>query len=48
VLRREFPHLGHHAKVLWSLSYFAASVGFVSESTVRHYIEHQWDAVMAS
>ena len=27
---------------------FAASVGDVSESMVRGYIEHQWDAVMAS
>ncbi|WP_081272086.1 transposase [Mycobacteroides immunogenum] len=34
------------AKVLWSpASYFAASVGYVSESMVRRYIEHQWDAV---
>jgi hypothetical protein len=24
---------------------FAASVGCVSESMVRRYIEHQWDAV---
>ena len=30
---------------LWSPSYFAASVGYVSESTVRGYIEHQWDEV---
>jgi len=36
------------AKVRARLSYFAASVGYVSESTVRRYIEHQWDAVMAS
>ena len=28
------------AKVLWSPSYFAASVGYVWESTVRRYIEH--------
>jgi putative transposase len=48
VLRQEFPHLRNHAKVLWSPSYFAASVGYVSKSTVRRYIEHQWDAVMAS
>ena len=48
VLRQEFAHLRNHAKVLWSPSYFAASVGYVSESTVRRYIEHQWDAVMAS
>jgi len=33
---------------LWSPSYFAASVGYVSESMVCRYIEHQWDAVMAS
>jgi putative transposase len=45
VLRAEFPYLRRGAKVLWSPSYFAASVGYVSESTVRGYIEHQWDAV---
>jgi putative transposase len=45
VLRQEFPYLRRFAKVLWSPSYFAASVGYVSESTVRRYIEHQWDAV---
>jgi putative transposase len=48
VFRQEFPHLRSVAKVLWSPSYFAASVGDVSESTVRGYIEHQWDAVVAS
>lgn len=41
-LRAEFPWLGRK-RVLWSKSYFAASVGYVSESTVRRYIEHQWD-----
>lgn len=46
VLRAEFPYLRRFAKVLWSPSYFAASsVGYVSESTVRRYIEHQWDSV---
>jgi putative transposase len=40
VLRAEFPHLRRLAKVLWSPSYLRAS-----ESTVRRYIEHQWDAV---
>jgi len=48
VLRQEFPHLCNHAKVLWSPSFFAASVGYVSESTVRRYIAHRRDAVMAS
>ncbi len=43
VLRSEFAHLSRR-RVLWSKSYFCASVGYVSESTVRHYIEHQWDA----
>lgn len=45
VLGAEFPHVRTFAKVLWSPSYFAASVGYVSESTVRRYIEHQWDKV---
>ena len=48
VLPREFPHLCSHAKVWWSPSWFAVSVGYVSESTVRRYIEQQWDAAMAS
>ncbi|MDT5413045.1 MAG: REP-associated tyrosine transposase [Mycobacterium sp.] len=46
-LRAEFAYLCRFAKVLWSPSYFAASVGYVLESTVRRYIEHQWDAVAA-
>ena len=45
VLRAEFPYLRRFARVLWSPSYFAAAVGYVSESTVRRYIEHQWDGV---
>ncbi len=44
VLRCEFPWLGHKA-VLWLKSYFVASVGYVSESTVQRCIEHQWDQV---
>jgi putative transposase len=45
VLWAEFPYVRRFAKVLWSPSYFAASVGDVSESTVRRYLEHQWDVV---
>jgi putative transposase len=45
VLRQEFQHLHRFATVLWSPSYFAASVGYVSESTVRRYIDHRWDTV---
>jgi putative transposase len=48
VLRAEFAYLRRFARVLWSPSYFAASVGDVWESTVRGYIEHQCDAVLAS
>jgi putative transposase len=48
VLRQEFLHLRNFAKVLWSPAYFAVSVGYVSETTVRRYIEHQWDVVGAS
>lgn len=44
VLRAEFAWL-RRRRMLWSKSYFAASVGCVSEATVRRYIEHQWDAV---
>lgn len=42
VLRSEFTWLASRG-VLWSNSYFAASVGYVSEVTVRRYIEHQWE-----
>ncbi|MGH3635948.1 IS200/IS605 family transposase [Mycobacterium sp.] len=48
MLRAEFPYLSNRAKVLWSASYFAASVEYVWESTVCRYIEHRWDAVLAS
>ena len=47
VLRAEFPHLCRFAQVLWSPYYFAASVGYVCESTVPRYIEHRWDGVAA-
>ena len=41
VLRREFPTLRSRLPTLWSRSYFAATVGAVSEPTIRHYIEAQ-------
>jgi putative transposase len=43
VLRSEFQYRRRFAKVLRSPSHFATSVGYVSESPVRRYIEHQWD-----
>lgn len=41
VLRQEFPSLRSRLPTLWSRSYFAATVGAVSEATIRHYIEAQ-------
>jgi putative transposase len=41
VLRREFPHLRSRLPTLWSRSYYAGTVGHVSETTVRKYIEAQ-------
>ncbi|PWC61026.1 transposase [Azospirillum sp. TSH7] len=41
VLRQEFPALRSRLPTLWSRSYFAATVGSVSEETIRRYIEDQ-------
>ena len=41
VLRGEFPFLRSRLPTLWSRSYFAATVGAVSEATIRRYIEAQ-------
>lgn len=41
VLRSEFPHLRSRLPTLWSRSYFCATVGAVSEATIRRYIEAQ-------
>ena len=40
-LRAEFPHLCTRLPTLWSRSYFVASVGRVSEDTIRRYIDEQ-------
>lgn len=40
-LRQEFKHLRSRLPTLWSRSYFMATVGTVSEATVRRYIESQ-------
>lgn len=40
-LRQEFPHLRSKLPTLWSRSYFASTVGFVTEEAVRKYIENQ-------
>jgi putative transposase len=41
LLRQEFKMLRTRLPTLWSRSYFAATVGAVSESTIRRYIEAQ-------
>jgi putative transposase len=41
ILRAEFPHLKSRLPTLWSKSYYAGTIGSVSEETVRHYIENQ-------
>ena len=40
-LREEFPFLRSRLPTLWSRSYYAGSVGSVSEAVVRKYIEEQ-------
>ena len=41
VLREEFHQLRTRLPTLWSRSYFAGTVGAVSEATIRRYIEAQ-------
>ena len=41
LLREEFPALRSRLPTLWSRSYLAASVGAVSEATIRRYIAAQ-------
>jgi putative transposase len=41
ILRGEFPALKNRLPTLWSRSYYAGTVGHVSEATVRRYIESQ-------
>ena len=40
-LRKEFATLRSRLPTLWSRSYFASSVGTVSEATIRKFIEEQ-------
>ena len=41
ILREEFPQLKSRLPTLWSRSYYAGTVGHVSEATVKKYIENQ-------
>ncbi|MDA8149186.1 MAG: transposase [Actinomycetota bacterium] len=44
VLRAELARL-RCRQVLWSTSYVAAPVGYVSQQTVRRYVGRPWDAL---
>jgi len=41
ILRDEFPHLTSKLPSLWTRSYYCETVGHISESTVKKYIEEQ-------
>jgi putative transposase len=41
ILRLEFPTLRSRLPTLWSRSYYAGTVGHVSEATIKTYIESQ-------
>ncbi len=41
ILRQEFSHLTTRMPTLWSRSYYVGTIGHVSESTVKKYIEEQ-------
>ena len=41
LLRQEFASLKSRLPTLWTRSYFCESVGHISESTVKRYIENQ-------
>lgn len=41
LLRNEFRHLRSRIPTLWSRSYYAATVGSVSEDAIRKYIDDQ-------
>ncbi len=41
ILRKEFPHLKSKLPTLWTRSYYCESVGHISETTIKKYIEEQ-------
>ncbi len=41
LLRKEFPFLKSRIPTLWTRSYYAESVGHISEDTIKKYIENQ-------
>ena len=41
ILRQEFKELRSRLPTLWSRSYYVGTIGYISEETVRKYIEAQ-------
>ncbi len=41
LLRSQFPHLRSKLPTLWTRSYYAETVGHISEAVIRKYIEEQ-------
>ena len=41
ILREEFPYLKSRLPSLWTRSYFACSIGHISEEIIKKYIENQ-------
>jgi putative transposase len=41
ILRKEFPSLKSRLPTLWTRSYYVESVGHISETTIKQYIEDQ-------
>lgn len=41
ILREEFPFLKSSMPSLWTRSYFSCSVGYISEDSIKKYIESQ-------
>ena len=41
ILRDKYPKLKSRRPSLWTRSYFSCTIGYISEETVKHYIENQ-------
>jgi len=41
ILRDKYPSLKSRIPSLWTRSYFCCTIGYISEETVKHYIENQ-------
>jgi len=41
ILRDKYPKLKSRLPSLWTRSYFSCTIGYISEETVKQYIENQ-------